>query len=174
MKNRHAAMGIRISPVGIRPLDALDATYQGTFWYDLRTRRPVASRVKRLLDVTAAAIVLLLFWPLFLVRRTRRVQAYGFRRNRFTMYEWRGWLRWVPQAVNVLNGEMSFVGPSPVTQLHDMTSSGMRRFAVLPGITGLAKVRGAKSEIERGELDRQYVNEWSLRLDARILREAMR
>ena len=80
----------------------------------------------------------------------------------------------LPQLFNVLGGSMSLVGPRPLL-LSDLDRlpmhSQMRRFSVLPGMTGLWQVSGRSSttDDERLRLDRDYVNEWSLKLDAGIL-----
>jgi lipopolysaccharide/colanic/teichoic acid biosynthesis glycosyltransferase len=79
----------------------------------------------------------------------------------------------LPQLVNVLRGEMSIVGPRPdlLEQVANYAAEDRRRLVVKPGITGWAQVHG-RDEIpweERFELDRWYVDNWSLALDARIL-----
>ncbi len=79
----------------------------------------------------------------------------------------------LPQLLNVLKGEMSVVGPRPdlVNQVAHYSESDRRRLAVLPGITGWSQVHG-REEIgwpERFEQDAWYVENWSLRLDARIV-----
>ena len=50
----------------------------------------------------------------------------------------------LPQFVNVLKGEMSLVGPRPMlpSELPYLTEAQMRRFCILPGITGLAQING--------------------------------
>jgi lipopolysaccharide/colanic/teichoic acid biosynthesis glycosyltransferase len=90
----------------------------------------------------------------------------------------------LPQLVNVLCGEMSLVGPRPHAP---GTCAGGRPFelvspryaarhGVLPGITGLAQVRGWRGETEtedkllhRVECDLEYIATWSLWLDLVIL-----
>ncbi len=85
----------------------------------------------------------------------------------------------LPQLFNVLEGTMSLVGPRPLL-LTDLDRfprrSQMRRFSVKPGMTGLWQVSGRSSctDQQRMELDRQYVNEWSLGLDLRILLRTVR
>jgi lipopolysaccharide/colanic/teichoic acid biosynthesis glycosyltransferase len=79
----------------------------------------------------------------------------------------------LPQLINVLKGEMSVVGPRPdlVDQVANYSESDGRRLAVLPGITGWSQIHG-REEIgwpERFEQDAWYVENWSLRLDARIV-----
>jgi lipopolysaccharide/colanic/teichoic acid biosynthesis glycosyltransferase len=77
-----------------------DDTGRGVYHYDLRTRRPFASRVKRLLDILMAGFAILLLSPLFIlvtllvkftsrgpiIFRQRRI---GFRCNQFDMYKFR-------------------------------------------------------------------------------------
>lgn len=79
----------------------------------------------------------------------------------------------LPQIVNVFVGDMSFVGPRPVPlDYAEMMSELQRlRFAVRPGLTGLAQVAGrhALPWSQRIELDLRYVREFSLLLDLRIL-----
>lgn len=79
----------------------------------------------------------------------------------------------LPQLVNVLRGEMSLVGPRPVLPQHVLRYSPeqRRRFAVKPGITGLAQVSGRNTLkwSRRLALDVEYVDRYSLWLDAVIL-----
>ena len=80
----------------------------------------------------------------------------------------------LPQLVNVLRGEMSLVGPRPIL-LNDFRrfprGEQLRRFAVLPGLTGLWQVSGRSltTEEERLRLDLEYVERWSLARDVKIL-----
>ena len=79
----------------------------------------------------------------------------------------------LPQLVNVLKGDMSFVGPRPlvVHYLPLYNSEQNRRHEVLPGITGLVQTNGRNS-IDwdtKFKLDVFYVDNWSLWLDLKIL-----
>lgn len=79
----------------------------------------------------------------------------------------------LPQLVNILRGEMTLVGPRP-TLPHQVATYDARqreRLLVKPGVTGWAQVHGRTSLSwpERIELDRWYVANRTLRLDARIL-----
>jgi putative colanic acid biosynthesis UDP-glucose lipid carrier transferase len=87
----------------------------------------------------------------------------------------------LPQFVNVLQGRMSIVGPRPHAVAHNETyrkviKSYMVRHKVKPGITGLAQVNGFRGEIQsldamqkRVEFDLEYLRNWSLRLDLKII-----
>jgi lipopolysaccharide/colanic/teichoic acid biosynthesis glycosyltransferase len=79
----------------------------------------------------------------------------------------------VPEIINVLRGEMSWVGPRPLlTQyLERYSPEQRRRHDVLPGITGWAQIHGrnAISWEDKFNLDVWYVDHWSLGLDIKIL-----
>ena len=79
----------------------------------------------------------------------------------------------LPQLLNVLRGEMSLVGPRPLDDWESerCLSAHARRFAVKPGLTGLAQVSGrnALSFRSRAELDVEYVRFRTLALDLSIL-----
>jgi sugar transferase EpsL len=79
----------------------------------------------------------------------------------------------LPNAFNVLRGEMSVVGPRPLLMeyLDRYTPEQARRHLVLPGITGWAQVNGRNdlSWEDKFRLDVWYVDHWSLRLDLKIL-----
>ena len=79
----------------------------------------------------------------------------------------------LPQLFNVLRGDMSLVGPRPALpwEVELYEERHLRRFQVLPGVTGLWQVSG-RSHIgmrDALELDLNYVEERSLALDVRIL-----
>jgi lipopolysaccharide/colanic/teichoic acid biosynthesis glycosyltransferase len=79
----------------------------------------------------------------------------------------------LPQLFNVLLGQMSLVGPRPdlVDQVANYSERDRRRLRALPGITGWSQVHG-REEIswpERFEQDAWYIENWSLRLDAKIV-----
>ena len=87
----------------------------------------------------------------------------------------------LPQFINVLNGEMSIVGPRPHMVEHDIHYSGifnnfLKRHKCNPGLTGWAQVNGLrgatpKAEImkRRMEFDLWYLNNWSIWLDLYII-----
>ena len=90
----------------------------------------------------------------------------------------------LPQLLNVLHGSMSLVGPRPhATEMmvgdrfyHQAVRGYAGRHRIRPGITGLAQVKGLRGEVRtieraerRVELDKFYVDNWSLWLDLKIL-----
>lgn len=87
----------------------------------------------------------------------------------------------LPQFVNVLQGRMSVVGPRPHAVSHNeeyrtLIKGYMVRHKVNPGITGLAQVMGYRGETttveameKRVEYDLEYLRNWSLTLDLRII-----
>jgi lipopolysaccharide/colanic/teichoic acid biosynthesis glycosyltransferase len=79
----------------------------------------------------------------------------------------------LPQLLNILKGEMSFIGPRPllIEYLQYYTLEQMQRHDVTPGISGWAQVNGRNtiSWEEKFTLDVWYVNHISLSLDFKIL-----
>ena len=82
----------------------------------------------------------------------------------------------LPQFINILKGDMSFIGPRPTLTYHpwkleEYTDFQRRRFEVRPGITGLAQVHGRKAIDwnDRIKYDVEYVDNLSLGLDCKIL-----
>ena len=79
----------------------------------------------------------------------------------------------LPSLVNVLRGDMSFVGPRPLLVRYTrwFTTRERRRLDVRPGVTGLAQVSGRNTTPwdDRLALDVEYVRGLSLRRDLRLL-----
>lgn len=80
----------------------------------------------------------------------------------------------LPQLLNVLQGDMSLVGPRPDVPAQEALyapADWRLRCSVRPGITGLAQalLRSEATPRQRLDLDLRYVREHSLALDARIL-----
>ncbi len=107
-------------------------------------------------------------------RNDKRVTKIGYWLRRFSIDE-------LPQLFNVLCGNMSMVGPRPhpipMNEKYRKTVNGyMLHHKVKPGITGLAQLRGYRGEtdtmnkiINRVESDLEYVRDWSLWLDIKII-----
>lgn len=87
----------------------------------------------------------------------------------------------LPQFINVLQGRMSIVGPRPHAVAHNeeyrkIITGYMLRHKVKPGITGWAQVNGLRGETEttnkmvkRVEYDLDYIHQWSLWFDLKIV-----
>jgi exopolysaccharide biosynthesis polyprenyl glycosylphosphotransferase len=80
----------------------------------------------------------------------------------------------LPQLLNILRGEMSLVGPRPMSVrdvLRFTEPALMRRFSVRPGLTGLWQISGRSNSTfdEWINLDLKYIDGWSLALDLVII-----
>jgi exopolysaccharide biosynthesis polyprenyl glycosylphosphotransferase len=105
--------------------------------------------------------------PVFKIKDDPRITGIGKWLRRTSIDE-------LPQLLNVLKGDMSLVGPRPLP-VRDYQGFNedwqRRRFSVRPGITCLWQVQGRSSiAFEQWmQLDIQYLDEWSLWLDLKIL-----
>jgi lipopolysaccharide/colanic/teichoic acid biosynthesis glycosyltransferase len=177
---------------------------------------------KRLFDVVASALLIVLLSPAFLyisylIRRQDggpvffRQHRHGLNGSTFRIFKFRtmtaeasagGFVQCrqgdarvtplghllrrtsldeLPQLFNVFRGEMSLVGPRPHAVAHDLEFCDIldhywQRYRVLPGMTGLAQVRGSRgvtldenAMAERLSSDLEYVQRASLWLDLTIL-----
>lgn len=79
----------------------------------------------------------------------------------------------LPSLFNILKGDMSLVGPRPLLEqyLERYTTEQLRRHEVKPGLTGLVQVNGRNllSWSDKFDLDIEYVQKISLKLDVKIL-----
>lgn len=106
--------------------------------------------------------------PVFKVSNDPRVTSIGRFLRRFSLDE-------LPQLINVLRGEMSLVGPRPlpvdeVQRFDDLAHR--RRLSVKPGLTCLWQVSGrnnVKDFKDWVRLDLEYIDNWSIWLDLKIL-----
>jgi len=105
--------------------------------------------------------------PVFKIRDDPRVTPVGRVLRRFSLDE-------LPQLYSVLKGDMSLVGPRPplVSEVNRFESWHRRKLSLKPGLTCLWQVSG-RNEIrdfdERAKLDLEYIDNWSLWMDLRIL-----
>jgi lipopolysaccharide/colanic/teichoic acid biosynthesis glycosyltransferase len=103
---------------------------------------------------------------LFKIKEDPRITRVGKFLRRYSIDE-------LPQLVNVLKGDMSIVGPRPLTirDFSRLSPNQYHRHDVLPGITGLWQVKGRSGSKSKKlhVYDFFYVNRWSLRLDLMIL-----
>jgi exopolysaccharide biosynthesis polyprenyl glycosylphosphotransferase len=109
--------------------------------------------------------------PIFKIDDDPRVTRIGRTIRRYSLDE-------LPQLWNVLCGEMSLVGPRPhpVDEFNHYELHQFRRLDVKPGITGLWQItaRDCPSFELNMHLDLTYIENWSLRLDLRILANTIR
>lgn len=107
-------------------------------------------------------------------RNDRRITRFGLFLRRSSLDE-------LPQLLNVIEGKMSLVGPRPHAVIHNeqyrkLICGYMIRHKVRPGITGWAQVNGLRGETDtvdkmsaRVKFDIDYLNQWSLWMDIKIL-----
>ncbi len=104
---------------------------------------------------------------MFKIRRDPRITRVGSVLRKFSLDE-------LPQLINVLKGDMSLVGPRPLSMrdaLNLEVNIYKRRYSVRPGMTCLWQISG-RSELSFEEwmrLDLEYIDSWSLKLDGIIL-----
>ena len=105
--------------------------------------------------------------PVFKIRRDPRITRVGAFLRKTSIDE-------LPQLWNVISGEMSLVGPRPlavrdVLRIED--SAQLRRFSVKPGITCIWQMSGRNNTDFDGWIrqDLEYIDQWTLMLDLRIL-----
>ncbi len=169
---------------------------QGTVWPLLIGS---ASAAKRLLDFTAAALLLLLLAPMMLrtillwqatgrhvFQRTPRLGrwcrefdqlSFAPRSNRlFRIMKSLGLIS-LPVLFNILKGDMSFIGPRPVSpgELSPRDRMARRRYDVKPGLIGLwwLRQRGNIAYDSEAQVDRQYVDSQSVWGDLGIVLRAI-
>lgn len=105
--------------------------------------------------------------PVFKVRKDPRITKPGTFLRKYSLDE-------LPQLWSVIKGDMSLVGPRPPTAEEFMQYEPRHRgkLSVIPGITCIWQVNG-RNQIQDFEdwmeLDRQYIQNWNLWLDARLL-----
>ena len=136
------------------------------FMYKFRTMVPNAEKLQSSLEGLNEAK-----GPVFKIKDDPRVTPVGRLLRRTSLDE-------LPQLFNVLRGDMSLVGPRPLP-LRDYEGFDQdwqrRRFSVRPGITCLWQVNG-RSNIAFDhwmKLDLQYLDEWSIWLDVKILAQTI-
>ena len=148
------------------------------------------------MDITLALTTLVLLAPMLLiVAAMLRVvigrpiiseqKLVGFGGEVFTAYQFRTisedekigtclgtrGLDKLPRLFNILRGDMSFVGPQPLTVEEHNRGLACTYFLARPGLIGLQHTQNARdlNGFKRAALDRHYVRRWSLGLDLILL-----
>ena len=81
----------------------------------------------------------------------------------------------LPQLINIVKGEMSFVGPRPYIEEESMGLPA-ERYKMRPGLTGLAQVNG-NTELsweERTAYDLEYIRNYTLWMDVKIILQTIK
>jgi undecaprenyl phosphate N,N'-diacetylbacillosamine 1-phosphate transferase len=159
------------------------------------------SRAQRFFDVVGASAGLAAFAPVMAAMAAAvviedggpvffRQERLGYRRRPFQILKFRSMrdgrvtrvgrflratgLDEVPQFVNILRGDMSAVGPRPLTA-EDVARLGWAgsefdfRWACRPGLTGLAQLLGARADQDALRFDRVHARGWSVVLDCQLI-----
>lgn len=157
--------------------------------------------LKRLFDIAGACAGVVVFAPVMAIVAAAvlvddgrpvlfRQERLGYRRRPFVIWKFRTMrdgrvtragrvlratgLDEIAQFFNILSGDMSAVGPRPLT-VADVQRLGWGsaafdfRWEVRPGLTGLAQIAGANSRDESLALDRAYVTRWRPLLDCQLI-----
>ena len=173
-------------------LRGVDRVYRGFRLRRAARRAPLGGPVKRAIDITFALTALVLLAPLMLLLAAclgivfgspiiatidwvgsggRVFAAYTFRIKASPLRK--SGLDKLPLLFNVLRGDLSFVGPRPITREELVRYYGAHAGDYLktrPGLTGLSQVNsGGRVGPACVALDRCYVRRWSMGLDLVLL-----
>jgi lipopolysaccharide/colanic/teichoic acid biosynthesis glycosyltransferase len=165
------AAGIRLGGAGPVIFRQKRCGANGRFFdcYKFRTMRPdAAERLEALLASNPAAAA---EWALYQkLKSDPRITPFGRFLRRTSLDE-------LPQLINILRGDMSIIGPRPITsgEIFRYGADFGYYTAVRPGVLGLWQVNGRNSLTydQRVRMDVEYVRTWSVWKDLRILVKAI-
>lgn len=152
--------------------------------------------IKRLFDILFSFVLLIILLPIFLVislilimcgmNPIYKQKRSGINNSEFTIYKFRTiknnninsfcellrktGIDELLQLINILKGDMSFIGPRPwiVEYSKHFNNRQMKRLNVLPGLTGLAQISEHRNIFDKIDNDIYYVNNLSFKLDIYI------
>ena len=156
--------------------------------------------IKRILDIFISLIILLVAWPLLLIIGfiiklfDHNQERTGLHGKKFKMYKFKTMknkrvtkigkflritsLDELPQFINILKGDMSFVGPRPwiPDYFERFTNIQKKRVDVKPGMIGLAQVNGRNNIdiFKKIDYDIEYINNLNFLLDVKIIFKSFR
>jgi lipopolysaccharide/colanic/teichoic acid biosynthesis glycosyltransferase len=158
------AIGVRLSSPGpiLYRWEVVGRNGRPFTGYKFRTMVPEADNLKPALCAANEMV-----GPVFKLTNDPRVTHFGRWLRRFSLDEF-------PQLWNVLKGDMSLVGPRPPLreEYPHFELWQMRKLSATPGLTCLWQINGRNAIRDFADwvrLDLQYIDQWSLRLDASIL-----
>ena len=163
------AAAIRIDSPGPALFTQVRSGRRGRTFTMLKFRSMVTNAAMRQNELQAFNIM---SGPVFKVENDPRITELGRFLRRTSLDE-------LPQLWNVLLGDMSLVGPRPLPVYETERFENLahrRRLSVKPGITGLWQIKG-RNEVKQFEdwvkLDLEYIDNWSIWLDLKILLETI-
>lgn len=106
------------------------------------------------------------YYDNFKIKNDPRITSIGWYLRKWSLDE-------LPQLINILKGDLSFVGPRPIVpaEIARYGTHGNMILRVKPGLTGLWQVSGRNdvSYEERIQMDLYYIHNWSITLDLKII-----
>jgi lipopolysaccharide/colanic/teichoic acid biosynthesis glycosyltransferase len=134
---------------------------------------------KRGFDVAVSTLVIIITSPLFLLNKKEQIEcSAGAPIRAFDKYRFankQGFIRYLPEFINVFKGDMSLVGPRPrPPHENELLKSHQRKKLIMrPGIFGLWQLEVLRNltpdTTKQIELDIRYILRWSFLLDLKIL-----
>lgn len=149
-------------------------------------------KIKRIFDILFSIIVIILLLPLYLIigiylkisnrgkiifkqKRTGKMNKefliYKFSTSNNNKILRKYGLDELPQLINILKGDMSFVGPRPwiIEYSKFFNKKQLKRLNIYPGLTGYAQINSSTNIFEKIDKDIYYVDNVNIVLDIKIL-----
>jgi len=157
------SLAIKLTSPGLVLFKQIRVGLQGRIFYLYKFRSMVVDAEKKLRELRNLNE---LNGPVFKIKNDPRVTPVGKLIRKFSLDE-------LPQLINVFKGDMSLVGPRPPIpdEVVQYERWQRRRLSMRPGITCIWQVSGRSktSDADRMRYDLEYINNWSLLLDVKLL-----